>query len=357
MSPQDAYDSLTEAVGFAGSTRLRRVLENLMTPQQAQMAAALPATVAEVAQKTGFPEDEVRTALDDLFYKGVAFPKGDFVTRDYYRFARNITQLHDASMATQARDVVRDREFYALWYDFVINEMYPQTAEGIRKAQAPFTRVVPAYKAIKDLPGVLPCENFPEMLKAQELIAVVPCSCRYCTTAVGEHCEHTSEEERWNCLQFGRGAEYAIKRGSGRQLSIDEALELSEKVEEDGLVHQWLNSAIMAGVNTSCQCCRDCCMIYVPMDQARMPIGKAWQRSRYRAYMADLDACDGCQDCVERCHFDAVAMAKVEGSRKLKASIIDDSCFGCGSCVVGCEPGALEMKVVESPEFIPGAVA
>jgi heterodisulfide reductase subunit A len=73
--------------------------------------------------------------------------------------------------------------------------------------------------------------------------------------------------------------------------------------------------------------------------------------------VADLEACDGCQDCVERCQFDAVTMAKVEGSRKLKASIIEDNCFGCGSCVVGCEPGALKMKVVQSPEFIPGAVA
>jgi NAD-dependent dihydropyrimidine dehydrogenase PreA subunit len=357
MSAKDAYDSLVESVGFPGSARLRRVLENLMTPQQAQMAAALPAAVAEVAEKTGFPEDEVRKALDDLFSKGVAFPRGDFVTRDYYRFARNITQLHDASMATKDRDVVRDREFYELWYDFIINEMYPDTAERLKQAQSPLTRVVPAYKSIKDLPDVLPCENFPEMLKAQEVIAVVPCSCRYCTTAVGEHCERTSEEERWNCLQFGRGAEYVIKRDSGRQLSTEEALELCEKVEEDGLLHQWPNTAMMTGINTSCQCCRDCCMIYVPIDQARMPVGKVWQKSRYQAYMVDLDACDGCQDCVERCQFDAVTMAKVEGSRKLKASIIEDNCFGCGSCVVGCEPAALKMKVVQPPEFIPGAVA
>ena len=357
MNAQDAYESLVAAVGFPGSARLRRVLENLMPPRRAQMVAALPATVAEVAEKTGFPEDEVRTALDDLFFKGVTFPRGDFITRDYFRFARNITQLHDASMATEARDVVKDRPFYELWYDFIMNEMYPQTAELLKLAKGPLTRVVPAYKAIKDLPDILPSENFPEMLKAQELIAVVPCSCRYCTTAVDEHCDRTSEEERWNCLQFGRGAEYAIKRGSGRQLSSEEALELCERIEEDGLVHQWPNSAIMTGVNTSCQCCRDCCMIYVPIDQAKLPVGTVWEKSRYEAYMADLDACDGCQDCVDRCPFDAIAMAKVEGSRKLKASIIDDSCFGCGSCVVCCEPAALKMKVVRPPEFIPGAVA
>ncbi len=357
MNTQDDYETLTAGLGFPGSARLRRVLEDLMTPRQAQMATALPGTVAEVAEKTGFAEDEVRSTLDELFYKGVTFPRGDFVNRDYYRFARNIIQLHDASMATETRDVVKDRPFFKLWYDFALNEMYPRTADFYRYATAPMTRVVPAYGAIRDLPGVLPSENFPEMLKAQEVIAVAPCSCRHCTTSVGEHCERTSEEERWNCLQFGRGAEYAIKRESGRQLSTEEALELSERVEADGLIHQWPNNANMTGVNTSCQCCRDCCMNYVPITQARLPIAKAWEKSRYQAYMADIEACDGCQDCVERCPFDAIAMGKVEGSRKLKASIIDDSCFGCGSCVVGCEPGALKMNVVRPPEFIPGAVA
>jgi NAD-dependent dihydropyrimidine dehydrogenase PreA subunit len=330
MTTQDPYETLTAAVGFAGSARLRRVLEDLMTPRQAQMAAALPATVAEVADKTGFPEDEVRSTLDELFFKGVAFPRGDFVNRDYYRFARNIIQLHDASMATETRDVVKDRPFFELWFDFAMNEMYPRTADIYRGSTAPMTRVVPAYRAIKDLPGVLPCENFPEMLRAQEVIAVVPCSCRYCTTSVGEHCERTSEEERWNCIQFARGAEYAIKRESGKRLTIEEALELCDRTEEDGLIHQWPNNANMTGVNTSCH---------------------------YQAYMHDLEACDGCQDCIERCPFDAIIMAKVEGSRKMKASIIDESCFGCGSCVVGCPPVALKMQVVRPPEFIPGAVA
>lgn len=355
MTTEDAYEKLIAAVGFPGSARLRRVLENLISPREAQMAASLPATVAEVAEKTGFPEDEVKKTLDALFFRGVTFPRGDFVNRDFFRYARNITQLHDASMATKDRDVVKDREFYKLWFDFAINEMYPRTAKLYERLEAPLTRVVPAYQAIKDLPDILPSENFPEMLKAQELIAVVPCSCRYATTSVGEHCDHVSEEERWNCFQFGRGAEYAIKRNSGKQLTIEEALALNDKIEEEGLVHQWPDSGMMTGVNTSCQCCRDCCMIYVPMDQAGMPIGTAWQKSRYQAYMADIDACDGCQDCVDRCPFEAIEMDKVEGSRRLKAVITDDDCFGCGVCVVGCEPEALKMKVERPAEFIPGA--
>jgi len=356
MSTNDAYDNLMERLGHPGSTRLRTIMEYVMTPEQAQMVATLPGTPAEVAQRTGFAEDKVRAELDALFFKGVTFPRGDFDKRESYRFARNTMQFHDANMATQQLDVVKDRKLFELWYDFCLNEWYPSVGNFMAQMPQSLMRVVPAYKAIKDLPDFLPCEDYRELLKAQELIAVVPCSCRYCTTAVGEHCELTKEEERWNCLQFGRGAEYAIKRGSGKKLSLDEALELLDKIEEDGLVHTWANSAMMTGVHTSCNCCRDCCMIYVPMDMVGVSIGKVWGKSRYQAEV-DQDDCTGCQDCVERCLFDAIDMVKPEGSKKLKAVIDPEKCWGCGVCVVGCEPKALSLTLVRPVEHIPAAAS
>lgn len=225
----------------------------------------------------------------------------------------------------------------------------------------PGQRIVPAYKAIKDLPDILPCEDYRELLKAQETIAVVPCSCRYRTTAVDDHCDFASEEERWNCLQFGRGAEYAIKRKSGKELSIDEALELLDKIEDDGLLHMWGNNTRMTGVNTSCQCCRDCCMIYVPIDMVGTSIGKIWEKSRYQAKV-DQDKCVGCQDCVDRCMFDAIEMIRPEAkekskkSKKLKAVIDPEQCWGCGVCVIACdETGALTLEQVRPAEHIPVA--
>ena len=355
MSANDAYATLIERLGHPGSTRLRAILECLMTPEQAQMAEALPGTPDEVAQRTGFAIDKVRAELDVLFFKGVTFPRGDFEKREFFRFARETGQLHDSSMATQQLDVVKDRKFFEMWYDFCINEWYPSLSNFMAQWPQPMLRVVPAYKAIKDLPDILPCEDYRELMKAQELIAVVPCPCRYCTTAVGKHCELTKEEERWNCLQFGRGAEYVIKRGSGKKLSLDEALELVDQIEGDGLVHTWVNNAaMMTPMHASCNCCRDCCATYVAMDIMGVSIGKGWEKSRYEA-VVDLDDCAGCQDCVERCLFDAIDMVKPEGSKKLKAVIDAEKCWGCGVCVVGCEPGALSLSLARPVEHIPGA--
>jgi H+/Na+-translocating ferredoxin:NAD+ oxidoreductase subunit B len=354
-STKDAYDVLMETLGFPGSARLRAILETLMTPGQATLVGALPGSISEVAEKTSVPEDDVRKSFDDLYRKGAVFPK-DFSNRDYYRFARSIVQLHDAQ-ASQALDPERDRAYFLKWHDFCNEEMYPRLATMLKDIPSPPTRIVPAYNAIKDLPGVLPNENFHELLKAQDMIAVVPCSCRFRTTSVGEQCEHTAEVETWHCLQFGRGAEYVISRGSGKKLSTDEALALCDAIEEDGLLHQWTNNANMTGVNTSCQCCRDCCEFYVSFDRASIPIGAFWQKSRYEAYVADLDSCTGCQDCVDRCQFDAIEMVKAAGSKRLKAAIDPEKCFGCGACVVGCPAESLAMRVVRPPEFIPGAVA
>lgn len=351
MSANDTYATLMEHLKFPGSARLRVVLEDLMTPEQARIAVELVAAGSPeaVAQKTGITLDRVKAQLDEIWLKGVVFVRGDFEKRESFRFASSILQLHDAS---QAPKMVKDRKFYELWHDFCMNEWYPRLAQEAQSMERPRSRIVPAYKSIQDLADVLPCEDFRELLRAQELISVAPCACRYRTTAVGEPCEHTKEQEQWHCIQFGRGAEYVTLRGSGKMLSLDEALELCDKVETDGLLHMWSNNTKMTGAFASCQCCRDCCQNYVAMDQANLSIGMTWEKSRYQAYV-NLDDCTGCQDCVERCQFDAIEMERAEDSKRLKAVIDAEKCFGCGVCVIGCEPGAIKMKAVRPPEHIP----
>ncbi|MEE8353476.1 MAG: 4Fe-4S dicluster domain-containing protein [Dehalococcoidales bacterium] len=354
MSGNDVYEGLLTHLGFPGSDRLRAILEYLITPDEAEMVAALPGSQQEVADKTGVNINRVNETLDALFYKGVIFPRGDFRRREYFRFARSIGQFHDSTMATQELDPRRDTEFFKLWYDFDDHEMYPRFAEGIRQRPRVYSRIVPAYESIKDLPGVLPYENFPEILKAQELIATAPCSCRLCTDSVGELCDIHDEAHDFACLQFNRGADYVITRGSGKELTIEEALELNDRIEQSGLLHIWPNAAVMTGPKLSCQCCRDCCMDSVPADQAGIPISAVWEKSRYQAFV-NQDDCDGCQDCVDRCLFDAIEMVRPDGSKKFKAVVDAEQCWGCGVCVLGCDQAALKMKTVRPPEHIPPA--
>ncbi|MDD5288525.1 MAG: 4Fe-4S binding protein [Dehalococcoidales bacterium] len=359
MVKDDAYEVLMAKIGFPGSVRLRIIMEEMMTPDQAQMVAVLPGSAKDVAAKTGFNVGRVKSSLEELFYKGAVLPRGDFHNRTEYRWMRSIGQFHDSAMASETLDIKKDRPHFELWYDFVMNEMYPRFAErflAASKGRRPWTRIVPAWQSIKDLPGVLPCENFHEILKAQSRIATAPCSCRMCTASVGKTCAVHDEVTHPVCFQFHRGADYVVERGSGKELTLKEAKELNDIMEKSGLLHIWINTTQLTGPKTNCNCCRDCCMNYVPMDMAKYPIGLIWDKSRYQAYVNDED-CTGCQVCVDRCQFDAIEMVKSSGSKKYKASVIAEKCFGCGVCVLGCEPEAMKMKAVRPPEYIPVPVA
>jgi len=352
MITTESYAALAKKHGYPESLRYRRVLEFLMTPQQADLVAQLPAEPANIAAKLGIPVETVKSEIEILFRKGVVFPK-NFQTRENPRFAREVYQLHDASQSILDLDKKiysseAKMELFRLWEDFCENEWYPDRNKFLEVLPQPPLRVVAAYAAIKDLPDIEPFDDLREILKAQEMRALCSCTCRKRRTDLGMACAHSHDV---NCFQFNRGAEYAITRGTGRQLSYGEALKVVDEIEEDGLVHNWRNDRSMA-MTVMCHCCIDCCMIWHPVDTYGSDIGKYWAKSRFQAEV-NQDLCIGCQTCVERCMFDAIGMVKVPGTKKLKASINPEKCFGCGVCVLKCVPLAIGLKMMRPPEHIP----
>ena len=344
-----SYDVLMQKLGFPDSELLRKILQHLMDEESARVAAELPGSVEEVARRLGMDEERVRKILEDLFLKGVVIPK-DFKKRDYFRFARDIIQLHDATLASQH---MKDSEYARLWKEFGEKEAHAKMGKILADAGIKIWRVVPAYNAIKDMPNVLPHENIKEMLKAQKKIAVVPCSCRNLKALSNENCNYTNEET-WHCIQLGRGAEYVIERGSGKEITVEEALKLIDEIEREGLVHTWPNTAKIVDprVTVNCNCCSDCCEFFLSAKFANVPIESLLEKSRYEA-LVDEEKCKGCQTCLERCHFDAIELYKPAGSKKYKARVIAEKCFGCGVCVVGCKEGAIKLREVRPPDFIP----
>jgi Pyruvate/2-oxoacid:ferredoxin oxidoreductase delta subunit len=350
MATADAYSALAERHGYPNSARYLRILEFLMTPQQARIAADLPSSAEEVAARQDLPLETVKAEINALFRNGVVIPK-NFQTQEFPRFARGVGQLHDTSQSILDLDLYDDetkKELFRLWEEFCQEEWDPDRMADIEKHSRVFTRVVPSYRAIEDLPDIQPYEDMREIVKAQQVCAVVSCSCRARRSGVGKVCEHSHDV---NCLQFNRSAEYGISRGHGRQLTYEQAMELVDQIEEDGLVHNMRNDRTMV-TNTLCSCCIDCCLIWLPMDEHGIDISKAWAKSRFQAEV-DQEPCNGCQVCIERCMFDAIEMEKVPGSRKLKAVVDPDKCFGCGVCVLKCAPGALSVKTVRPIEHIP----
>jgi NAD-dependent dihydropyrimidine dehydrogenase PreA subunit len=336
------YEKLMQNLGFPGSNRLRKILEYLMDDEEVLVAENLPGSVTEVSERTRIPEERVKEILERLFRKGVVFPK-DFEKRDYYRLARDIIQLHDATLATHEME---DEEYAKLWKEFGDLECHQRVGQILGISGMKVWRVVPAYNAIKNL-DVLPYENIREMIRQQEKIAVVPCSCRNVTRMAGEGCKYTDEGKKWHCIQLGRGAEYVIARGSGKEIDVDTALELIDEIERDGLVHTWSNTSKIVDrrVTVNCNCCSDCCEFFLSAKHANIPIESLLEKSRFVAEV-DFDECIACGTCVDRCQFSAIELND-------HAEIIEEKCFGCGVCVLGCDQEAIKLKIVRPPEHIP----
>ncbi len=339
MSGTDVYQQLAERLRHGRSAALRQVLEVLMPSPQADIAVRLPAPSAEIAAELGMAEEKVDRTIEDLYRRGVVFP-----TSKGWFFARDVMQLHDSTQSDPRFDNYYGSRLFKAWDAFCEQEWYDELAtEGARRGR-PGIRVVPHWGAIKDKPGVLPSENLPEMVKRASVMAIVPCPCRRQLKAC--------DRDTVSCLQAEGAARYAIKRGTGRQLTYEETLVEIDRIEQEGLIHQLGNISFETTMpSILCNCCSDCCVALKPYVEHGV-LDQTWAKSRWEAEV-DGEVCDGCQICVDRCNFDAIDMVSAPPSKRLKAQVDPERCWGCGACVTGCPLHAIDMKVVRPAEHIP----
>ena len=348
MNAGDAYTTLAARHGYQDSVRYRKILDYLMTPKEAELAALLPMKYEELAQKLGRDIGSIKKDLEALYKRGVIFSRSpDNLEEASYALA--VVQLHDITMCSFNVDIKNDKKLFELWDDFCVNEWDPDQVASWDKGEYPQGRIVPAYKAITNSPEILPCEDMREIVKSARSIAVTHCTCRRRKEAVGKKCEasHSMVD-----IQFNLSAEYLISRNAGMRITVDQAMSLIDECEEMGLLHTCENSTRMRPRWGMCNCCTDCCMIYQPMNRFQVPVTKCISKSRYEARV-DQGLCDGCQNCVDWCQFDAIDMVQPEGSKKYRAYVDTEKCMGCGICVLKCEPQALDLHMVRPPEHIP----
>lgn len=333
VATDDVYTELMARLNYPQSERFRRVLQKLVTPEEGKLLLELPAEPAELAQKSGLDEEAVQRKLQEFMERGLAIPTSKGVC-----FARDMTQLHDSNLSSVEKWI--DTELLDLWKEFRDGEWAQTMAGGLGDSYVQFIKVLPAWKAMErspDLGELLPEEDIRELIRGADPVAVVPCTCR---RSIRE-CDLPLDV----CLQFNRGAEYAINRGAGRRISAEEAIAIAGEAEEAGLIHTW-PFGVSRRLTAICNCCRECCDIFALGIQLGT-VEQILEKSRFRAQV-DQDLCTGCQDCVERCFFEAIAMDKSPPSKKLKATIDEGKCFGCGLCAVVCEPEAITMKLVQT---------
>lgn len=170
-----------------------------------------------------------------------------------------------------------------------ITPMVPPGGAGIGMHVIPVEQAIPAEQKSVSV------EHISYWLKKYEnKYAVGACSCRRQQRVRGEG---TGEIEGELCIGVGDMADYLVETGKGRYIEIDEVMEILQRAEDNGFVHQITNIDGEEKIFAICNCAPGVCNALRTSQLFNTP---NLSRSAYRASVTP-DKCVACGRCVEFC--------------------------------------------------------
>ena len=251
-----------------------KILKKLFVPEDAalflQMTPQLE-SAAEVAARLESPVAETGARLAELSDRGLLFrlAKGNSTKYGAIPFVHGLLEFQVTRMDRELAEMVRHyfREGFG---------------KALNASAAGFLRTIPVQKSIAVTHRIAPYEDAARILEANaDRIVVADCICRKSAKLVDKGCDKPLEV----CFMFGSMGQYYRDHNMGRQIELEEALELLIAAREAGLVTQPASSQNPGGM---CNCCGDCCGPLSALNSHPRPAEIVF--SNYFAQI-DIDAC------------------------------------------------------------------
>ena len=163
--------------------------------------------------------------------------------------------------------------------------------------------VIPVEKAIETENQSVSVEHISHWLSKYDKYSVGQCTCRKQQTMRGEGSGEINGEF---CMGMGDMAEYCVNRGMGRYITYEEALEILERAERHGFVHQITNIDGEDKIVAICNCAPGVCNALRTSQLYNTP---NMSRSAYRAHV-EKNKCVACGKCVEVCPVGAAKLGQ-----------------------------------------------
>jgi NADPH-dependent glutamate synthase beta subunit-like oxidoreductase len=179
-----------------------------------------------------------------------------------------------------------------------ITQMVPPGGAGIGM------HVIPVEKAISMENQSVDLEHISYWLKKYEgHIIAGRCSCRASRKVLGEG---VADDDYGWCIGVGDFADYCRETGKGHDITLDEALAILKRAEENGFVHQITNIDGENKIFGICNCNVNICNGLRTSQLFNTP---NMSRSAYVAHV-DKEKCVACGRCVEYCPAGAVKLGQ-----------------------------------------------
>ena len=330
-------------IGAPATEELFEILRLRFTKAEAEIAARMPmkpAPLEVIAERVDEAPERLEAKLERMAEKGLVL---DFETngRRFYMLAPTVIGFFEFSFMRLHKDLPNEKlaDLLSTYMDD------PVFAHNAFRAETQIGRAIAHDKALPDdlRADVLPYEQTTEILKKADLRAVGLCYCRHKAMHHGTPCEKPMEV----CTSLNKNADWVIRRGYGREVSAEEAIDIATMTRDNLMVH--IGDNVKNDVGYICHCCGCHCGQLRAINHNG--IRNAVHTSNYLACV-DEKKCKSCGRCVKNCPVMAIEV-KASSFGEAHAEIDEELCLGCGVCAIACKNKAMSMKPREKRVFTP----
>ena len=304
------------------------ILKFLFTKEEAELFHQItgePETPESIATRIGRSEAELTEQLEKMAQKGLLYRlrEGETVRYSAIPFIHGLLEFQAPWMP---------RELVDLTGKYIREKLKYNLAEGSGSG----LRILPVKESIDVQYEVATYDDAYEILKDEEIIAVADCSCRAQRKVFDKACDSLLE----TCIMVGPMAQYYLENKMGRQIALEEAMEIIAKSHKQGLVTQTQSTTRPFMI---CNCCKCCCGFLGSVRRMSNPASLVV--SNYFA-IVDPETCTGCETCIDICLTKAIAL-----DENNVAQVDYNRCIGCGLCEPVCPDNARSLVVKAKEEI------
>jgi NADPH-dependent glutamate synthase beta subunit-like oxidoreductase/Fe-S-cluster-containing hydrogenase component 2 len=283
-------------------------LAGLITDEMAEVALKMkvrkPMTFEQLVKKTKKDPEELRKLLDEMSYVGLLEYNWENDRREkqyilpmFVPGSAEFFNMHTHQIEEHP-EVTKFFERMSFLPLTKVTAMVPPGGAGIGM------HVIPVEKAIESQNETLDIEHISHWLKKYDgKYAASPCSCRYSRKTLGEGVGDDPED--W-CIGVGDMADYLVETQKGRYVDYDGVMEILQRAEDNGFVHQITNIDGANKIFAICNCNVNICNALRTSQLFNTP---NMSRSAYVA-RTKTENCVACGRCVEYCPAGAVRLGQ-----------------------------------------------